>query len=837
MRVIEIDSSGGFPSLVLEAKKAFASTYGLKAEYWQHFEPDSRPDVLSYLKTNLTDLANYYHACYRDPGKAKDKTTNLKEALHWYREFLISFPRDAESPAINYRLADLLLENGSFGEAAVEYEKTAYDYPPHENSAKAGYAAVYAYRKHLAAVGPEEKDLVKQEVVRSSLRFADAFPTHEKAAVVLGAAADDLYDMKEYQRAHDAASKLLEKFPETDAEIVRRAWLVVGHSSYELQCYSEAETAYSKVLSLLPKDDKTRDELMDNLAASIYKQGEQANAAKDYRAAADHFLRVGRVAPNSKIRPNAEYDAAAALIRLKDWDKAASVLVGFRKAFPGHKLQLEVTKKLAYVYKENYQLSMAASEYERIERESNDDEIRRDALQEAAELYDKNEDSVSALKVYRRYVDYFPQPVELNLETRNKIAKILKAQNDRESYLKELEQIVEIDASAGSARTSRTRYLAAKAALVLAQSTYDKFVAVKLVKPLKVNLHKKRDLMERAIQEFNRLVDYEFGDVTAAATFYLAEIYADFSKDLTTSERPDGLNPQEKEDYELAIENQAYPFEEKAIAIHESNLKLISRGVYNEWIDKSLQRLAKFVPARFDKPEEHIGIISSLGTYVFEIERPTPSTPPTAEAKTPIGGAEQTDLKPAEPNRPEESVSLPTVKPPKKSESEAPGPSSKGESTAAKPAEGSVSDPVAEPGSIQETQPAEAKPDQEAGSVPTVEPPKQGQIERPSPSSKGESTAAKPAEGSVSAPATEHLKSGQVEAPDSVEEVDHKESNPDLQPGSTGEVEPAGPNRSEESVSLPTVEPPKESENEAPGPSSKGESTAAKPAEGSVSAP
>jgi tetratricopeptide (TPR) repeat protein len=33
MRVIEIQAKGGFPSLVLDSKKAFATTYGLKAEY------------------------------------------------------------------------------------------------------------------------------------------------------------------------------------------------------------------------------------------------------------------------------------------------------------------------------------------------------------------------------------------------------------------------------------------------------------------------------------------------------------------------------------------------------------------------------------------------------------------------------------------------------------------------------------------------------------------------------------------------------------------------------------------------------------------------------------
>jgi tetratricopeptide (TPR) repeat protein len=635
MRVIEIHAAGGFPSLVLDSKKNFATTYGLTAEYWKYFDPGDRPDVLGYLKTNLTDLANHYHACYQDPRQTDEKLANFEEALHWYREFLTSFPMEIESPVINYQLADLLLENHSFGEAAVEFEKTAYGYPLHEKSSQSGYAAVAAYREQLGAVGPEDQDAVKREVVRTSLKFADNFPEHEKAAIVLGAAADDLYGMKEYDSALAAANKLLEVFPDTDIDVVRAAWLVIGHSSYELEHYSQAETAYLKVLALLPAGDQTRDDLVDNLAASIYKQGEEANTAQNYRAAADHFLRVGRMAPTSKIRPTAEYDAGAALIQLKDWETAAAVLVEFRNNFPGHPLQPEVTKKIAYVYRENGQLSLAANEYERIERESQNDEIRRDALLVAAELHEKDGNSVRALEVYRRYVNYFPQPVEVNLEMHNKIAEILKVQNDRKSYLNELEQIVAIDASAGSARTPRTRYLAAQAALVLAEQSFDAFVAVKLENPYKVNLRKKHELMKTATQKFSQLLDYEIGEVTAAATFYLAEIHAHFSKALMTSERPEGLSPLEREQYELAIEEQAYPFEEKAIAVHEDNLKLISRGVYNEWIEKSLQKLAEFVPARYDKPEETSGIISSVETYIFKIERPTPLAPPDIELAEP----------------------------------------------------------------------------------------------------------------------------------------------------------------------------------------------------------
>ena len=378
---------------------------------------------------------------------------------------------------------------------------------------------------------------------------------------------------------------------------------------------------------------------------------------------------MGRAAPDSTIRTTAEYDGAAALIQLQDWEAAATVLEGFRSDFPDNTLQPEVTRKLAYVYRENKQISLAANEYERIERESTDDEIRRDALLVAIQLHEQEGNSARVLEVCRRYVDYFQQPVELNLETRNKIAGILKVQSDRGAYLTELEKIVAIDAKASSAQTPRTRYIAAQAALVLAINTFDEFAAVKLAEPLEDNLRQKRELMKAATEEFGRLVDYEVGEITAAATFYLAEIYSHFSIALMASERPEGLSPMEMEQYDLAIEEEAYPFEEKAIEVHESNLKLLSLGVFNEWIEKSIQRLAESVPARYDKPEEASGIMSSLQTYVFEIDRPAPVDPEAA-----ITGEPES----VEPAQTEE-------------------PGSVTESETVEPAQGEESDPVTEP--------------------------------------------------------------------------------------------------------------------------------------------
>ncbi len=439
MRVIAIYEAGGFSKLVVESKKDFARKYNLQSEYWQHFDVAERPEVAGYLKTNLRDLANYYHSLYQDESLAQEKPANYAEALVWYRQFLASFPQDPESPDINYQLADLLLENNAFADAAREYERTAYEYPSHARAAAAGYAAIFAHREDLKVVGPDAEQQAKRATVASSLRFADTFPDHEHAAVVLGAAAEDLYAMKDYSAAAVAGRTLIERYRSAEVPLLRSAWEVVAHSSFELGDYAAAEPAYTKVLEIVPADDSQRQALIDNLAASIYKQGEQAAAAQDYRAAAEHYLRIKTAAPTSKIRPAAEYDAAAALMRLEDWSAAAKVLDEFRTAFPDHELQKDATKQLAIAYQKGGQLARAAGEYERVAAEAEGDETRGEALLAAGGLYEQAGNKEGALGVYARYVEQFPHPVETAVETRQKMADMYQARGDTTSYEHELE--------------------------------------------------------------------------------------------------------------------------------------------------------------------------------------------------------------------------------------------------------------------------------------------------------------------------------------------------------------------------------------------------------------
>jgi hypothetical protein len=143
-----------------------------------------------------------------------------------------------------------------------------------------------------------------------------------------------------------------------------------------------------------------------------------------------------------------------------------------------------------------------------------------------------------------------------------------KEAHDDSPYRHELEEIVRIDAGAGPERTGRTRTLAARSAMVLAEQLFGDFVAVKLRQPFETSLQDKQQRMDATIKALGRLVDYEIADVTSAATYYMAETYVNFSRSLVESERPADLKPADLEAFKMQLDETAFPFEEKAIDLH-----------------------------------------------------------------------------------------------------------------------------------------------------------------------------------------------------------------------------------------------------------------------------
>ena len=611
VEVIEAYKQGGFPSLVLDGKRAFVDRYGMDGEFWIRNPRESNAVVAAYLKANLTDLAQYYHAEAQKDGELDD----YQQAANWYRKYLSYFPGEVDSANTNFLLAEILFESGDFRSATFEYERTSYEYALHEKSAEAGYAAILAYREfEMSLQEGTLKDNWHSDYLDSGLRFADTYPEHPESGAVLTTVAEDLFRQGQFDLAIAVAEAVVAKEPAVDADLSRTAWTVIAHSQFDLEYFAAAETSYYSLRNFTPVDDQVAgQEIKDRIASSIYKQGEQARDAGDLETAITHFTRLGKAVPDSDIRATAEYDAAAALINLQAWDRASGVLEQFRRDYPDSEFTDVIGQKLAVTYMESGKFASAAAEFERIATaESSDDDLRREALWKASELYKDTGAIAAEQRVLNNVVDRYPRPLAESIEARFRLLEIARQSNNDAEVNARLKELVAIDASAGQERSDRTRYLAAIASLELAEPLRERFAVVKLSQPLAKSLKLKKDLMEDVIAAYTGAAEYGVAEVTTAATFRLGEVYEQFSSDLMTSDRPAELNADALEQYEILLEEQAFPFEEKAIDLFKANTDRAPNGVYDAWVQQSFERLARLMPARYAKEERGEDVFTAL---------------------------------------------------------------------------------------------------------------------------------------------------------------------------------------------------------------------------------
>ena len=602
-KAIDTYASSGFASLLMDAKRTFIQRYRVKGPYWTRYE-EQDDAVLAKLRPMLRrqseDVVRHFHAQAQQSRSMNDYQT----AFVGYRKHLKWFGQSENAQKLNFLFAELLFEAEQYEAAVKEYEKTSYRYLRFGKNSEAGYAALLTYTELEKHAAGKQKKMWSRLAVGSALRFGKTFPDDGRAAGVLTKAAQDMFALKKYDQAAVAARQILELSEGGQMSARTTAWKIIARAEFEKGDYTRAEVAYKIALSLIDKKDSSRKPLEDGLAAAVYKQGEYMQSKGDLQAAIAQFSRVKQASPSSKIIVSAEYGIATSLMTSKRWVAAIKKLLEFRVAYPDHVLNESVTDNLVKAYLETDQHQEAAKEFERIAVSKRDPEVKRSAAWQAAELYEKAGEQLQVIASYKRYIDMFPRPMEQATEARSKLAAIYGKAGDMSNRHVWLDEIVQSDREGGAESTQRTQYLAAKAAFELAQPALESFQQVKLVRPLKVNLKRKKQKMQAAVKAYTLAADYGIAEVTTASVYWLAEIYNEFGQELMDSERPPGLSEDELEQYDILLEEQAYPFEEKSINIHESNVGRIGEGTYNEWTRKSFDKLKKLSPIRYAKSEK-----------------------------------------------------------------------------------------------------------------------------------------------------------------------------------------------------------------------------------------
>ncbi|MDP9141229.1 MAG: tetratricopeptide repeat protein [Pseudomonadota bacterium] len=593
---------GGFNEPMLALKESFVGRYAPDAAYWSGRSAD--PATLDKVKTQLGELAAHAHAQAQQipASDATQRQQAYRVAAGYYQRELTLFPDHAGAAKTTMRLADTLLDASQYTDAARQYERSAYAYPAHEQTAEAGYAAVQAWQQVVSHVADGQRPAALQSAIDSSLMLAEKMPTHPMKLAAIASAAQNRYELKDHAGAIQLAQSVIAG--SATAQQQRDAWTVIADAQFAQNDYAAAEASYRTLLAQAarPSESAARLQWSQRLAVSLYKRGELARSGGQLREAASLFEQASVAAPDPLIRAPADYDAASAYYSLEDWPATQRSFERFLSRNTEHALTADAESKLALAYERGGQLSAAAAMYQRVaQRPTTQTDLRREASWLSANLYDRAQARGNAMAAYSSYVASYPLPLMPAQRARQRLADY--SSNAPEQAAQWLQAIVDADQRSGS-REAESRQLAAAASLQLGRTAALTLARMPLRGALKDSLAQRIARTKAAVELLERAAAFGFAETTTAATYELGSLYLDLGRALLSSERPARLSDDEREQYELLLEEQTYPFEEKAIAAYESNLSHLNQDLWNEWVRRSALALATLVPVKYGKQDE-----------------------------------------------------------------------------------------------------------------------------------------------------------------------------------------------------------------------------------------
>ncbi|MGQ9424424.1 tetratricopeptide repeat protein [Gilvimarinus sp. F26214L] len=588
--IVDTWRDGGFRQLFNESLEDLYTSFHPGAEYWQSRTGPVHDAVAEALRRYSLQLASFRHE--RFARTRQDDA--FAAASTWYTRYLEHYSAYAQQDKVFRNYAELLADQERNEEALHYFELAAYDGEIVLDK-DAAYATIVLARD-LHKNSNSSKWLDKQ--LHYALTSVRLYPNESRYHAAALNAAESAFESQRFDKAIELATVI----PDNAApNHLYQASVLVGLAYRESGRPGDAEAVFQDLLTQ-NLDRGQRREQQDNLALAIYQQAEQARDNNQPDLAMEHFARVAAASPESDIAPAALYDALLLSVESELWQRAITYAEHFQERYRKHDLSKDVTRHLSAAYLNAGDDAKAARAFEDLASRDNSREVKMAALWQAAELYESRNELDSAIRSYRSYANTYTRPFPQYMEAMYKLIQLYEQVDEPAKRRFWRNKISEADQKASkSQKTERTNRLAATVLLNLARERESDFQRQKLHAPLADNLRKKKQLLQESTALYGRASGYSFPDITTEATHSIGRIYQEFARALLDSERPAELAGEELMQYNILLEDQAFPFEEKAIEFYEVNLARTRDGASTRWIRESHARLVSLFPARYNR--------------------------------------------------------------------------------------------------------------------------------------------------------------------------------------------------------------------------------------------
>lgn len=513
-------------------------------------------------------------------------------------------PRSDDPAALYLMAGDAHLQNRDEPRALRDYRIAAYgvDGESQAGSDIAGWAAIRILHNRLdERANGDDVVAALESLSAEEQRYARTFGTGQNVTGLRADLANRWLDAGRPDRALAYAQSTLTA-QNLAPEVAYSAWLVTAQVRQNRSEFGLEERAWRQALGLAEKQPALMDEgttlesLRRPLATAIYRQAEAAAAAGEPALAVAQFQRVTSALPGSELAVKARFDAATTLFRASDWQGAINEFRRFRADFPAHDLASGVSERLVHAYEQSSQPVKAAEE---LMASAESDAAPWPLRHRAAALFETGGAFEQRNAIYRQWLAEAPEPVNAGQHVRDQRyrAGLIDA-GDRVAE----HQAALVNAEIASAwHSEETLEWAGRAALALGARAADTFANIALTHPLDATLTRKQRALESAQQYLLRAETFAGDAVVSEVLYRRAELYRTLASDLMASQPPAELNEMEALQYQMLLEEEAFPLEEKAMALHARNHQRIAEHGFDAWIGRSLEALAALHPGRYQR--------------------------------------------------------------------------------------------------------------------------------------------------------------------------------------------------------------------------------------------
>ncbi|MEC7815121.1 MAG: tetratricopeptide repeat protein [Pseudomonadota bacterium] len=513
-------------------------------------------------------------------------------------------PHSDDAAALYLLAGDARLQNREEARALANYRIAAYgaDGTPLTGSDTAGWAAIRILYDRLDTQ-THNNDVVAalDGLSAEEQRYSHAFGTDQNLIGLRADLANRWLDAGHPDRALAYAQSTLTA-EDLAPEFAYSAWLVTAQVRQGQGEFGLEERAWRQALGLaenqsgLLEAGQTLDSLRQPLATAIYRQAEAAAAAGEPALAVAQFQRVTSALPGSELAVKARFDAANTLFRASDWQGAINEFRRFRSDFPAHDLARGLSERLVHAYEQSGQPVKAAEE---LMASAESHAAPWPLRHRAAALFDAGRALEQRNAIYRRWLAEAPNPESAEQHVRD--------QRYRSGLIAAGEEIAQHQAALVNAEadspwhSQETLEWAGRAALALGARAADTFADIALAHPLEATLTRKQQALESAQQYLVQAETFAGDSVASEVLYRRAELYRILAGDLMASQPPAELNEMETLQYQMLLEEEAFPLEEKAMALHARNHQRIAEHGFDVWIGRSLDALATLHPGRYQR--------------------------------------------------------------------------------------------------------------------------------------------------------------------------------------------------------------------------------------------